>query len=187
MHKHLSTQNLLLGACAVLSLVGCPPAAAPVSDGKPGADKPALAAATIEPRNNSTVNGTATFEQVGNQVKVVIEVSGATPGQHGLHIHEKGDCSDPAKTAGDHFNPGKMDHGSPDSPTHHAGDFGSITVGEDGKGKLELTTDRLSLKGGDNAIIGRSIIFHEKPDDMVTQPSGNSGARIGCGVITAKQ
>jgi len=147
-----------------------------------------MATATIEARSNSAVSGTATFEQVGNKVKVVVEVSGATPGQHGLHIHEKGDCSDPAaKSAGDHFNPGQMEHGSPDKPTHHAGDFGNLTVGDDGKGKLELETDQISVGNGTNAILNRAIVLHEKPDDTVTQPTGNSGARIGCGVITAKQ
>jgi Cu-Zn family superoxide dismutase len=185
MRKLLSTQKLLLGAYAVFSLAGCPPA--PAGDAKTG-NLPTAATATIEPRSNSAISGTATFEQVDNKVKVVVEVSGAAPGQHGLHIHEKGDCTDPAgKSAGDHFNPSKMQHGSPDNPVHHAGDFGSITVGDDGKGRLELVTDRLTIASGDNAVIGRAIILHEKVDDTVTQPSGNSGARIGCGVISAKQ
>ncbi len=143
-----------------------------------------MATATIESRSGSAVTGTASFEQAGNKVKVVVEISGATAGQHGLHIHEKGDCSDPAgKSAGDHFNPGKLDHGGPEKPAHHAGDFGNMTIAEDGKGRLEIELDSVSVSQGENAILGRSIVFHEKPDDLTTQPSGNSGVRQGCGVI----
>ena len=110
------------------------------------------------------------------------------PGQHGLHIHETGDCSAPdAKSAGGHFNPHKMDHGSPDKSPRHAGDFGNITVGDDGKGKLELTVEQLTVLPGDSSVVGKALVLHEKPDDVTTQPSGNSGARIGCGVINLKQ
>lgn len=163
---------------AFVTLTACPPPA-------PMPTEPVtMATAAIESRSNSTVTGTASFEQAGNKVKVVVEISGATAGQHGLHIHEKGDCSDPAaKSAGDHFNPGKLDHGGPDKPAHHAGDFGNMTVAEDGKGRLEIELDSVSVSQGENAILGRAIVFHEKPDDLATQPSGNSGVRQGCGVI----
>lgn len=197
MHKVFSTRRLSLGldgavkAALFLSFVaagsGCPANPAPnPNPNQPGAT---AATATIESRSNSTATGTASFEQAGDKLKIVVEVSGATPGQHGLHIHMKGDCSAPdAKSAGDHFNPdSKMEHGAPDKPMHHGGDFGNLTVGEDGKGKLELETADLTVSGTTNGVLGRAIVLHEKPDDTVTQPSGNSGARIGCGVITAKQ
>lgn len=185
MEKSHSIRNLALGAGLFSALAGCPPT--PANSPKPE-NLPIQATATIEPRSHSTVSGTATFEQIAGKVKVIVEISGATPGQHGLHIHEKGDCSDPAaKSAGDHFNPGNMEHGNPDKPMHHAGDFGNISVGEDGKGKLELETNEISVAAGSIAIVGRAIVVHEKPDDAVTQPSGNSGARIGCGVIIAKK
>ena len=179
---HLSTLlrpfSLLL-VCSALT--ACPP---PKPGPGPGGEVVTQATATIESRSGSTVTGTATFEQVGNKVKAVVEISGATAGQHGLHIHEKGDCSDPAaKSAGDHFNPGKSDHGGPEKPSHHAGDFGNMTIAEDGKGRLEIELDAISVGQGDNAIVGRAIVFHEKPDDLTTQPSGNSGVRQGCGEI----
>jgi superoxide dismutase, Cu-Zn family len=176
--------SLLCGA-ALIAISGCPKD--PEIHTKPESAGPATATATIEARSNSTISGSATFEQTGNKVKVTVEISGATPGQHGLHIHEKGDCSDPAgKSAGDHFNPLQKEHGSLDKPMHHAGDFGNLTVGEDGKGKIEFETDTISLAPGATAVLNRSIVVHEKPDDTVTQPSGNSGARIGCGVIVSK-
>jgi len=171
----------LLFLCSAFA--ACPP---PPPGPGPTGEVVTQATATIESRSGSTVTGSASFEQVGNKVKVVVEIGGATAGQHGLHIHEKGDCSDPAaKSAGDHFNPGKSDHGGPEKPSHHAGDFGNMTIGEDGKGRLEIELDAVSVSQGANAILGRSIVFHEKPDDLTTQPSGNSGVRQGCGVIVA--
>lgn len=167
----------LLLVCSALT--GCPkPPPGPTGE------VVTMATAAIESRSSSTVTGTASFEQVERKVKIVVEISGATAGQHGLHIHEKGDCSDPAaKSAGDHFNPGKSDHGGPEKSSHHAGDFGNMTIAEDGKGRLEIELDSISVSQGENAILGRAIVFHEKPDDLTTQPSGNSGVRQGCGVI----
>jgi Cu-Zn family superoxide dismutase len=190
MYTRFSTRSMALKGLLVLTFsalgTGCPKP--PPPDPDPNQPAVTMATAAIEARSSSAVSGTATFEQVGNKVKIVVEVSGATPGQHGLHIHEKGDCSAPdAKSAGDHFNPGKMEHGSPDKPMRHAGDFGNITVADDGKGRLELESDQLSVSAGANGALGRAIVLHEKPDDTVTQPSGNSGARIGCGAIAPKQ
>lgn len=171
---------LLLGL--LTGLAACP--AKPDVVVKPPPGVPEVVAATLESRSNSTATGTARFEQVGNQLKVSIQIAGATSGQHGLHIHVVGDCSDPvAKSAGDHFNPAKHEHGGPGTEHKHAGDLGNIVVGEDGKGTVELLTDQLSVNTGEIAIMGRSIVLHEKPDDLTTQPSGNSGVRIACGVI----
>jgi len=177
-----------LALTAAVCLTACPPAAEKKPD-KPatGGDGP-VAITTLEARSNSTVKGQATFTQVGDKVKVLVEVSGATPGQHGLHVHENGDCSAPdAKSAGNHFNPGNGEHGAPDKATHHAGDFGNLTVGEDGNGKLELLTDQISVNPGTVSVVGRALVLHEKVDDTTTQPTGNSGSRIGCGVINLKQ
>lgn len=176
MHTLLRPFSLLV-VCSALA--GCPaPGPGPVGG------TVTVATATIESKSGSTVTGTASFEQVGSKVKAVVEISGATAGQHGLHIHEKGDCSDPAaKSAGDHFNPGKAEHGGPEKTSHHAGDFGNMTIAEDGKGRLEIELDSITVGDGDKAIVGRAIVFHEKPDDLTTQPSGNSGVRQGCGVI----
>lgn len=146
---------------------------------------PAQAKATIEPKSGSTVTGTATFTEVaGGGVKVVVHVEKAPPGTHGLHIHEKGDCSDPeAKNAGGHFNPTGMNHAGPMEKEHHAGDLGNIEVKADGTGDLEITSSMLTVAGGPNSVVGRAVVFHEKADDYKTQPTGNAGGRLGCGVI----
>ena len=144
----------------------------------------AVAKATLEAKSGSTVTGTATFTEVAGGVKVVVDVAKAPPGTHGLHVHEKGDCSDPeAKSAGGHFNPGGMDHAGPMDEKHHAGDLGNIEVKADGTGHLEITSKMLTVKEGPNSVIGRAVIFHEKADDLKTQPTGNAGGRLACGVI----
>jgi len=141
------------------------------------------ASATIEGRSGSSLTGTAEFMVHGGQMMVTVSVKGATPGVHAVHIHEKGDCSAPdATSAGAHFNPGGHQHGSPDSKERHAGDFGNMTVAADGTGSLMVHTDMLTMEGP-NSVVGRAIIIHEKEDDFVTQPTGNAGGRIGCGVI----
>ncbi len=143
------------------------------------------ASATIEPRSGSTVTGTATFTELPDgAVKVVVNIENAPPGTHGLHIHEKGDCSAPDGTsAGGHFNPTSMPHAGPMAKEHHAGDLGNIQIGADGKGHLEIESSMLTVKPGPNSVVGRSVIFHEKADDLTTQPTGNAGGRLACGVI----
>jgi Cu-Zn family superoxide dismutase len=149
------------------------------------ADAPAQASAKIEPRSGSAVTGSATFTELpSGGVKVAIHIEKAPPGTHGLHIHEKGDCSDPeAKSAGAHFNPTSMPHAGPMEKEHHAGDLGNIEIKADGTGDLELTSSMLTVKPGPNSVVGRSVIFHEKKDDLKTQPTGDAGGRLGCGVI----
>jgi Cu-Zn family superoxide dismutase len=142
------------------------------------------AAAQLEPKSGSKVTGTVTFTKVGDEVQVVADIQNLTPGKHGFHIHEKGDCSAPdAASAGAHFNPTMKHHGGPMTLEHHAGDLGNITADASGKAHLDWKGN-LSLNGKDS-IIGRSIVVHEKEDDLKTDPSGNSGARIACGAINA--
>ena len=143
------------------------------------------AKASIEARSGSTLTGTATFTAVAaGGVAVHVHIEKAPPGTHGLHIHEKGDCSDPeAKSAGGHVNPGGMPHAGPKDPKHHAGDLGNIEIRADGTGDLDIVSDMLTVKPGPNSVIGRSVVFHEKADDLTTQPTGNAGGRLGCGVI----
>jgi Cu-Zn family superoxide dismutase len=146
------------------------------------------AEAKLEARSGSKVEGVVTLSKSADG-KVVVDVKAMnlTPGEHGFHIHEKGDCSAPdAKSAGDHFNPGKMDHGAPDAPAHHAGDFGNLTAGADGAASMNVTVDFITLDDGPKGAIGRAFVVHEKADDLKTQPSGNAGARIACGVVVAK-
>jgi Cu-Zn family superoxide dismutase len=143
------------------------------------------AIATIGPASDSTVTGMAIFTQNGDQITLTIEIQNASPGIHGVHIHESGDCSSPdGKSAGGHWNPTDVAHGKWGEGEFHLGDIGNITVGEDGTGSIELTTDLWEIgTGSDIDVVGRGIIVHADADDFTSQPSGNAGARIGCGVI----
>jgi Cu-Zn family superoxide dismutase len=129
---------------------------------------------------------TATFTQSGDSVLAEVNVTGATAGKHGVHIHDVGKCDPPDfMTAGGHWNPTAQMHGDPTAAMHHVGDFGNIDVGADGTGTLKLTT-ALSLHVGDPTYVpGHAMILHQNPDDLTTQPTGNSGGRQACGVIPA--
>jgi Cu-Zn family superoxide dismutase len=147
-----------------------------------------VAKADIEAKSGSKVKGTANFTDDGKGGIVLrVEVSGATPGEHAVHIHEKGDCSSPdGKSAGDHWNPTHMEHGKWGAPGdhHHLGDIGNLTVTADGKGTLTLETTKWSAGSGTtNDIVGHSVVVHGGVDDFKSQPAGNAGPRIGCGVI----
>ncbi len=149
---------------------------------------PRIARAAIEGRSSSKLAGEAVFTEVDGKVHVVVAVTGAPPGKHAVHVHEKGDCSAPdASSAGTHFNPDGQGHphGDPGAAKHHAGDFGNMEVGADGNGKLDLTVKSITVSAGPRSVVGRAIIVHEKPDDF-SQPVGNAGGRIGCGVINAQ-
>ena len=142
------------------------------------------ATAALEAKSGSQVTGTVTFTKVGDEIQVVADIQGLKPGKHGFHIHEKGDCSAAdAASAGAHFNPTQQHHGGPMTADHHSGDLGNIEADASGKAHLDWK-GKLSLSGKDS-IIGKSVVVHEKEDDLKTDPSGNSGARIACGAITA--
>lgn len=141
--------------------------------------------AKLSPSSGGQVMGTVTFTPGADGTKVVVDISGLKPGKHGLHIHEKGDCSAPDfSSAGAHFNPAHSHHGGPATAERHAGDFGNVEADASGKVHFELTEKDLKLSGADS-IVGKSVVVHEKEDDLKTDPSGNSGARIACGVIEA--
>jgi Cu-Zn family superoxide dismutase len=146
-----------------------------------------MAVAAMKPASGSKVAGTVSFAEKDGKVEVTVELSGLTPGDHGFHIHDKGDCSAPdATSAGGHFNPDAIDHGAPTAMPHHAGDFGNLTAGADGTVKTKITVDFITLAAGPKSAVGRGVIVHEKADDLKTQPTGNAGARVACGVVTAK-
>lgn len=137
----------------------------------------------VHPTKDNTANGIVTFTKVDDGIKVVADINGLKPGDHGFHIHEYGDCSaNDGTSAGVHFNPENMQHAGPMSEMRHEGDIGNITADKNGKAHLEWTDALLSFKG-ENSIIGRGIIIHADKDDMKTQPTGNAGGRVGCGVI----
>jgi Cu-Zn family superoxide dismutase len=144
------------------------------------------AVAQLNPTKGNNVTGTVTFTKVKDGVRVVADVNGLTPGPHGFHIHEKGDCSAPdASSAGGHFNPTAMPHGAPEASMRHVGDFGNLVADASGKARLERIDQHLTFQGP-NSIIGRAMIVHEKRDDLKTQPSGDAGPRVACGVIQLK-
>lgn len=148
------------------------------------ASKHKQASATIEARSGSAVHGKAVFTAHDGGVLVEISVEGATPGFHAVHVHETGDCSAPdGASAGGHFNPAGVNHGTPFAQPSHAGDLGNMWVGADGKGFHVLLAAGLTVDGGPSSVRGHAIIVHEKADDFMTQPTGAAGGRIGCGVI----
>ena len=145
------------------------------------------ATARLEATKGNTAGGTVDFVQKGDKVFVSANVSGLTPGQHGFHIHEKGDCSSgDGMSAGGHFNPTGKAHGSPSSPDHHIGDMPMLVADGYGNATLTAELDAMTIGSGPNDIVGKGVIVHKDPDDFKTQPTGNSGARVACGVIRAR-
>jgi Cu-Zn family superoxide dismutase len=147
------------------------------------AGEPTKAVAVLHPTKGSAVEGIVTFTKSGDEMKIVADITGLTPGKHGFHIHEFGDCSSPdGSAAGGHFNPTNNPHAGHDMAQRHEGDMGNVEADSSGKAHLELT-DSLMMMSGEKSIIGRGVIVHEKVDDLKTQPTGNAGGRVACGVI----
>ena len=161
------------------------PAEAPPA---PEASGPKTATATLAPTAKSKVTGTVTFKEVDGGVEATANIENLTPGEHAFHVHEKGDCSAPdATSAGGHFNPENHKHGAPTAAEHHAGDFGNLTAGKDGKATKTITMQGITLGDDPNSIVGKGFIIHAKKDDFKTQPTGNAGGRVACGVIELDQ
>jgi len=147
------------------------------------ADAFAKAVAVLNPTKGSSVSGLVTFEITKNGVRVVANISGLSPGKHGFHIHEYGDCStDNGTSAGGHFNPGGMPHSGPMEEKRHVGDLGNINADNQGNARLDYVDKNLAFSGP-NSIIGRGVIVHEKEDDLKSQPTGDAGGRLACGAI----
>ncbi|MBA2351895.1 MAG: superoxide dismutase family protein [Burkholderiales bacterium] len=145
------------------------------------------AVAFLQPTQGNQANGAVTFSQSGNTVFAEAKVAGLTPGSHGFHIHEKGDCSAPdATSAGGHFNPDGAPHGAPQSAKRHAGDLGNLTADKSGEATLKIRVPGVTLADGPNSIKGKGVIVHAMPDDLTSQPAGNAGPRIACGVISLR-
>ena len=156
-------------------------AAACASMGTGGA---ASAVANLEPTKGYSARGTVSFTQHGDALRVIAHLSGLRPdAEHGFHVHEKGDCSAPdATSAGGHYNPGGHAHG-PQSALHHAGDLPNIRADSYGNVDATFEVKGLSVGTGPADIVGRGLVLHRDPDDYRSQPAGNSGPRIACGVI----
>jgi Cu-Zn family superoxide dismutase len=141
--------------------------------------------ATIHGKSGSKLKGEVTLSDKGGKgVKLHVEVEGAKPGTHGIHIHEYADCSAAdGSSAGGHFNPEGHEHGLPEKEMRHLGDLGNIVIGQDGKGTLDIVVADANLKDIDpHSFIGRGLIIHEKKDNG-GQPVGNAGGRVGCAEI----
>ena len=137
----------------------------------------------LYPTLGNDVKGLVTFTKTDSGIVVIGDLEGLTPGKHGFHIHQYGDLSDPeGKSAGGHYNPDGKKHGGPMSAERHEGDLGNITADANGVAHIEMT-DKVIKLNGDHSIIGRGIIVHAGEDDLVTQPTGNAGARVAYGVI----
>lgn len=145
------------------------------------------AEARLEARSGSAVSGMVSFVQVGDKLRVEALISGLTPGEHGFHIHESGDCSAPdAMSAKGHFNPADKAHGHHGGNERHAGDMPNLVADAGGKASFKGEIGLLSLGGDANGIVGRSVVVHADPDDYKSQPAGNAGKRVACGTIRAR-
>lgn len=140
------------------------------------------AVAIVTPTKGNQAHGVVTFTQQSKGVLVEADMLGLAPGLHGFHVHEFGDISsEDGAACGGHFNPDGHEHGGP-GHQRHAGDLGNIEADATGHGKYSWIDPEMDLNGA-HSVIGRSVIVHINPDDMVTQPSGGAGARIGQGAI----
>lgn len=169
----LATASILLSACSVID-----------------STKQPAGVTILEPKSGSKVSGSASFTPLGGDLtKVEIRASGLKPNAlHGFHIHEKGDCSaDDATSAGGHFNPLGKQHGGTETSERHAGDLPALEANSVGEAQVSLAVKGISLEGGPTNVIGKALIIHRDPDDYKTQPTGNSGARIACGVIKSSK
>jgi Cu-Zn family superoxide dismutase len=141
------------------------------------------AVAVLHPTKGNSIQGIVKFTKEKGGIRVVADIEGIAPGNHGFHIHEYGDCSAPDGTsAGAHFNPEGKPHGAPTSQNRHVGDLGNIPANAEGKAHYEWTDPVITFTGT-RSIIGRAIIVHADEDDLKSQPTGNAGPRIACGII----
>jgi Cu-Zn family superoxide dismutase len=172
----MTKPGLVAAALAAAALAGCQ---SMTSSG------PLLASAGLQPTKGNKTVGEVTFEQVGDTVRVTAQLINLKPNQeHGFHIHDKGDCSSgDGMSAGGHFNPFGKPHGHYTKAEHHAGDMPNLKADAKGRAKLSVDLGTITLQSGPASIIGRGVIVHAQPDDYTSQPVGNAGARLACGVI----
>jgi Cu-Zn family superoxide dismutase len=189
----MNTQHLIPFAVAVALLAACgkrddatTPATEAATAPSPAGPPVINASAQIAPAPGQSVTGTLSLTDDGSGVRISGSLQGLPPnGEFGFHIHENGDCSAPDfSSAGAHFNVDNAPHGNPQGGTRHAGDMLNAKSDAQGVANVDVTLTTVSLAPDQpNGVRGRAIVVHEKADDYTTQPSGNSGARVACGVI----
>lgn len=141
------------------------------------------AVAVLRAAEGHQVQGTVSFVRVNRGLRVIAHVQGLTAGDHGLHIHQFGDCrAADGSSAGGHFNPRNQRHGAPADEIRHIGDLGNLTADASGSARVD-TIDAMLTLDGPESIIGRSVVIHAQADDFKSQPAGAAGARVACGVI----
>jgi Cu-Zn family superoxide dismutase len=174
----MTTRSMLLTLLAAAALAGC-------AGGRMMHGGGPMAMAKLEATRGNPAAGTVMFHQHGDQMMVHARVEGLKPGQeHGFHIHEKGDCSSgDGMSTGGHFNPSGKPHGAPDSGERHAGDLPALKADAQGRADVRFRLAGVAIGSGAADIVGKGLIVHAMPDDYKTQPTGNSGARVACGVI----
>jgi Cu-Zn family superoxide dismutase len=166
-------KRLLVASFSILALAAC--AHTP---------RGPMAVAALQPISGSTANGAVHFQELADgSVQVDVDLKGVPAGVHGFHIHDKGSCADNGMAAGGHFNPMAQSHGAPDAMPHHAGDFGNVTANANGEVHAQFVTKSVTLSAGAASAVGHAVILHANPDDLVTQPTGNAGGRIACGIV----
>ena len=174
----------LIGGVAALALTAC--ASQRVDDDLGPVNGPAAAAADIRDAGGRVL-ARATAEEVGDGVRIRVEAAGLGQGAYGAHVHAVGRCEAPGfTTAGPHWNPTGQQHGKDNPQGMHKGDLPNLLVGTDGRGSFEYTIPGASLARGGNALLdadGAAVVVHQNADDYRTDPSGNSGNRIACGVL----
>lgn len=177
MRKHLGTTSLFLSLALSLSV-------SPLyAKDRKEAIKVSNAVAVLQSASGSDVRGTLQLENHGEKVLIKGKVTGLTPGAHGFHIHEFGDCSkDDATSAGGHYNPGEKSHAGPGHDMRHVGDLGNIEADEKGVAFIDIKDTHVKLNGK-RSVVGRAFIVHAGKDDLSSQPSGAAGKRVACGVI----
>lgn len=141
------------------------------------------AVAILKPTSGNSASGSVRFTSANRGLGVEAKLTGLSPGRHGFHIHANGDCSAPdASSAGGHYDPESAEHGGPDDETHHTGDLGNVQADDEGRATLDRNFPFLTLEG-EKSIVGKAIVVHAGEDDLESQPSGDAGARVACGVI----
>ncbi len=193
--RNLGRLFLVLAVPALLLMVGISGAEqrqrrarAPITTAGEEGTGPTKAIAVLHPTSKSKVMGRVVFTLEGGSMMITGEITGLTPGEHAFHVHEFGDCSsDDGMSTGGHFNPDKKPHAGPHDAERHVGDLGNITADSEGKVTLNIKDDMIRLSGP-HSVVGRALVVHAGIDDLKSQPAGNAGARIACGVIgVAKQ